>query len=58
LPLFYSNKSKETIKLADTSAAVTHEALRSTDKAYDAKIHQLRPFPGQITTAKKYAGSY
>jgi len=49
---FIAIRAKKLIKLADTSAAVTHEALRSTDKAYDAKLHQLRPFPGQITTAK------
>jgi histidine ammonia-lyase len=26
--------------------------LRATDKAFDERIHNLRPFPGQITTAK------
>ena len=31
---------------------MSHEALRATDKAFDKKIHALRPFPGQITTAK------
>jgi histidine ammonia-lyase len=49
---FISIRAKKLIKLADTSASLTHEALRSTDKAYDARLHQLRPFPGQITTAK------
>jgi histidine ammonia-lyase len=49
---FIAIRAKKLIKLADTSASLTHEALRATDKAYDAKIHQLRPFPGQITTAK------
>jgi len=46
------NRSKKLNKLADGSAALSHEALRSTDKAYDARLHKLRPFPGQITTAK------
>jgi histidine ammonia-lyase len=45
-------RAKKLIKLADISAALTHEALRSTDKAFDEKLHRLRPFPGQITTAK------
>jgi histidine ammonia-lyase len=49
---FIAIRARKLIKLADTSASLTHEALRSTDKAYDARIHQLRPFPGQITTAK------
>ncbi len=49
---FISIRAKKIAKLADISASLTHEALRSTDKAYDAKLHHLRPFPGQITTAK------
>ncbi|MGD1007270.1 MAG: histidine ammonia-lyase [Ignavibacteriaceae bacterium] len=49
---FIAIRAKKLIKLADTSASLAHEALRSTDKAYDARLHQLRPFPGQITTAK------
>ncbi len=49
---FISARAKKLIKLADISAAMSHEALRATDKAFDEKIHLLRPFPGQITTAK------
>ncbi len=45
-------RAKKLIQLADVSASLTHEALRSTDKAFTPKLHQLRPFPGQITTAK------
>ena len=45
-------RSKKLLQLADISAALSHEALRSTDKAFTPKLHQLRPFPGQITTAK------
>jgi histidine ammonia-lyase len=40
------------IKLADACAALSHEALRATDKAFYEKLHLLRPFPGQITSAK------
>lgn len=39
-------------KLADVSAALTHEALRCTDRAYDLRLHKLRPYEGQINTAK------
>ncbi len=49
---YISIRAKKLNKIADIGAALTHEALRSTDKAFDPKIHQLRPFPGQITTAK------
>jgi histidine ammonia-lyase len=44
-----ANKLK---KLADICAAISHEALRATDKAFFDKIHQLRPYPGQIAVAK------
>ncbi|MCL5031533.1 MAG: histidine ammonia-lyase [Bacteroidetes bacterium] len=49
---YISIRAQKLNKLADLSASLTHEALRSTDKAFDLKIHELRPFPGQITTAK------
>ncbi len=49
---YISIQAKKLIKLADMSAAISHEALRATDKAFDKRIHELRPFPGQITTAK------
>ncbi len=45
-------RAKKLLQLADISAALSHEALRSTGKAFTPKLHQLRPFPGQITTAK------
>lgn len=45
-------KAKELIKTAEISAALSHEALRATDRAYDERLHKLRPYPGQLTTAK------
>lgn len=44
--------AKKLISMTDISAALTHEALRATDKAYDLRLHELRPYPGQIATAK------
>ncbi|MBU0559615.1 MAG: histidine ammonia-lyase [Bacteroidetes bacterium] len=49
---YISLKAMELAKCADISAAVSHEALRATDKAYDLRLHNLRPYPGQIATAK------
>ncbi|MCF8242975.1 MAG: histidine ammonia-lyase [Melioribacteraceae bacterium] len=46
------SRAKRLIKLADISGALTHEALRATDKAYDHRLHDLRPFKGQSDTAK------
>lgn len=45
-------KASKLIKLADVCGALTHEALRGTDKAFDHKLHNLRPYPGQISAAK------
>ncbi len=45
-------KAKELIKTADIAGSLSHEALRGTDKAYDERLHLLRPYPGQLTSAK------
>lgn len=45
-------KAKELLKIADIGGALSHEALRATDRAYDLRLHKLRPYPGQIDTAK------
>jgi histidine ammonia-lyase len=47
-----SIRARKLNKIADISASLTHEALRATDKAFDPKLHKLRPFPGQIATAE------
>jgi histidine ammonia-lyase len=44
--------AKSLIKTIDISSALSNEALRGTDKAYDPRLHLLRPYTGQITTAK------
>lgn len=44
-------RANRLIKIADAAAALSHEALRGTDKAFFRKLHLLRPYPGQLTTA-------
>ena len=39
-------------KVADIAGSLTHEALRATDKAYDKRLHALRPYDGQVNTAE------
>ncbi len=39
-------------ELADMSGALSADALRSTDRAYDARLHALRPFEGQRRSAE------
>ena len=45
-------KGRQLSKIADIAGALTHEALRSTDKAFDHRVHDLRPYDGQRNTAK------
>ena len=45
-------KSSHLIKIADLSASLTLEALHGTLKAFDARIHALRPHAGQEITAR------
>ncbi len=42
---------RKLIPLADEIAALSLEALRGTTAAYDARIHNARPHPGQIEVA-------
>src|SRR5262249_43310390 len=37
---------------ADVIGALTLDALRGTDAAFDQRIHQARPHPGQLKTAE------
>lgn len=39
-------------KVADIAGSLTHEALRATDKAYDLRLHELRPYKGQLNSAQ------
>jgi len=39
------------VRLADISGALTLEALLGTPTAFDERIHQARPHPGQIASA-------
>lgn len=45
-------RAKQLAELADISAALSFEALRATDKPFDARIHAARPHTGQTHVAK------
>ena len=45
-------EAQDLVRLADTAAAMTVEALQGTDVPFDPRVHALRPHPGQINTAK------
>jgi histidine ammonia-lyase len=40
------------LKAADLVAALTLDTLRGTDAAFDPRIHEARPHPGQIVSAR------
>jgi histidine ammonia-lyase len=45
------HETKHLAKHADIAAALSIEALKGTDRAFDKRIHALRPYPGQKTVA-------
>lgn len=46
------HEAKQLCKLADISCAMSVEALKGTDTAFDERIHKLRPYKGQLASAK------
>jgi histidine ammonia-lyase len=46
-------KAKKLIAVADVAAALSAEALRATRKAFDKRIHEIKPHEGQIDTARR-----
>lgn len=45
-------KAKQLVQIVDISGAMSHEVLRGTDNAYDLDLQKLRPYAGQIASAK------
>jgi histidine ammonia-lyase len=45
------HEAKQLMKLADISCALSVEALKGTDRAFDRRIHDLRPYKGQSDSA-------
>ncbi len=43
--------ARDLVKIADLVAALSTEALRGTDTAFDPRLHALRPHPGQQVSA-------
>ncbi len=44
-------RAERLVKLADVAAACTLDGVRGTLRAYDFKIHSLKPHPGQVSCA-------
>jgi len=46
-------KIQRLVNLADLAGAMSLEALKGTPQAFDPRIHQARPHPGQIRVAER-----
>jgi len=44
-------ESRRLVRIADLVAAMATDALRGTDAAFEARVHNLRPHPGQCASA-------
>ena len=49
-------KAENLARSADVACALTVEALKGTDRAFDARIHAARPHPGQLRVAANLHG--
>ncbi len=49
-------ESRRLVRIADLVGALSTEALRGTDAAFDPRIHAVRPHPGQIASARNLRG--
>lgn len=46
------HEARQLTKLADIACAMSVEALKGTDTAFDERIHKLRAYKGQLSSAK------
>ncbi|MEA1902285.1 MAG: histidine ammonia-lyase [Actinomycetota bacterium] len=49
-------RARRLVISADAAAALSVEALLGSDKPFTAAIHELRPHPGQISSARRIRG--
>ena len=47
--------AERVFKTADVTAAMSAEALLGTDRTFQARLHELRPHPGQVASAANLA---
>ena len=45
-------EARRLVRMADLIGALSTDALRGTDAAFDARIHAVRPHPGQLASAR------
>ncbi len=50
-------EARRLVRVADLVGALSTDALRGTDAAFDARIHAVRPHPGQLASARNLWGA-
>lgn len=45
-------EARRLVRIADLVGALATDALRGTDAAFDPRIHAVRPYPGQLASAR------
>lgn len=45
-------EAQRLVRIADLVGALSADALRSSDVPFDPRIHELRPYPGQLESAR------
>jgi histidine ammonia-lyase len=45
-------EARRLVRQQDLVGALSTDALRGTDAAFDARVHALRPYPGQVASAE------
>lgn len=53
LAALLTTRARNLLTVADIAGAMTIEAVRGTDRAFDPRIQELRPHPGQIASAAR-----
>lgn len=48
--------AEDLAEAADAACALSLDALKGTPRAFDARIHEARPHPGQLTSAARLRG--
>lgn len=47
------DRMRHLVNLADIAGAMSLDALRGTDNAFDERLHRARPHPGQLVSARR-----
>ena len=53
LGVLLATDAANVLDVADVAGCLSLEAFRGTDRAFDARVHEVRPHPGQVLSARR-----